>query len=80
MKMEQARNRITTALVGIVILLSFVGILNLVEIFFGIGLRRVEVGPFNIQLTGDGGSGPPPPSCETCDSGQWCCPPIAMHW
>jgi hypothetical protein len=65
MKLEQARNRIITALVGLVILLSFIGILNLAERFFGIGLRRIEVGPFRIELTGDSGGGPGP-SCPPC--------------
>jgi len=64
MQMEQARSKLTNALVGITLLLGFFAILNLVECFFGIGLRQVTVGPFNISLTssincprGGGGGG-----------------------
>ena len=69
MRMEQARSKIFNALVGIIILFSFFAILNVVECFFGIGLRRLEVGPFNISLTGglncSGGAAPTPPGiCE----------------
>jgi hypothetical protein len=67
MKLEQARKRIVTAVVGLVILLSFFGLLNLVEAFFGIGLRRIEVGPFHIELTGDG------------DDSEFSCPPGQMR-
>jgi len=54
MKMEQARSRVATALIGLTILLSFFAILSLTEHFFGIGLRQIEVGPFRIELTGNG--------------------------
>ncbi|KKQ97989.1 MAG: hypothetical protein UT24_C0005G0007 [Candidatus Woesebacteria bacterium GW2011_GWB1_39_12] len=72
MRLEQARSRITSALVGVIILLAFFAILNLVECFFGIGLRRVRIGAFDIGFAstlicpqggggdggGDGGSAP----------------------
>jgi hypothetical protein len=50
-QMEQARSKIFNALIGIIVLLSFFAILNIVECFFGIGLRQMEVGPFNITFT-----------------------------
>lgn len=86
MKLELSRKKITTALVGLIILLSFVAILALAENLFGIGLRRIEVGPFRIELTGGstnssvgcdyynipdcGGS-----ACPVCNesSGTWYC-------
>jgi hypothetical protein len=52
MKIEQAKSKLSNALVGIIILLSFFAIINLVECFFGIGLRSVYIGPFNISLSG----------------------------
>jgi len=63
MKMEQARSRIVTALIGITILLSFFAILSLTEHFFGIGLRQIEVGPFRIELTGNSESVDDPGTC-----------------
>ena len=75
MKLEQAKSRIANALIGIVVLLSFVAILNLVECFFGIGLRQVSVGPFSISFTsqlncGGGGGGDGATTCgpteQTC--------------
>ncbi len=50
MKVEQAKNKITTAIVGLFVLLTLFAILNLVERFFGIGLRKIGIGPFNITL------------------------------
>ncbi len=45
---EAARQRVTNALTGIVILFSVFAILNLVECFFGIGLRQINIGIFQI--------------------------------
>lgn len=53
MKIEQAKSKITTALIGLFVLLCFIGIIALFERFFGIGMRRIEIGPFHIELTGD---------------------------
>ena len=50
MKVEDARKRITTALIGLIILLSFIAVLRLFESFFGIGFRQVTVAPFHIGL------------------------------
>lgn len=80
---EAARQKITNALVGLLILFSFFAILNLVECFFGIGLRRITIGPFNIGFTNasfcNSGSPQPIPNCgqegDPCGAlGQQCCP------
>ena len=57
---EAARQRVTNALTGIVILFSVFAILNLVECFFGIGLRQIYVGPFQIGF----GNGPVLSTCR----------------
>src|SRR5574339_594069 len=43
-KYESAKHKISTAIIGITILLSFFAILSLVECFCGIGLRGITVG------------------------------------
>ncbi|MFC1600564.1 hypothetical protein ACFL25_00620 [Patescibacteria group bacterium] len=48
MKLEQARSRITQALVGLIILLSFIAIARLFESFFGVGFGQIAVGPYYI--------------------------------
>lgn len=83
-QMEQAKSKISNALIGIFILLSFFAILNLVECFFGIGLRRLDVGPFNITFTSglscQGGStsgpvcGPTQQTCYDTDGNPFCWP------
>src|SRR4030042_3781346 len=66
MRYESARKRITNALVGLVVRFSFLAIINLVECFFGIGLRQVQIGEFSIGFSstlicgGIGGSTPDP--------------------
>ena len=52
MKMESARSKISNALIGVVILLGFFAILNLVSCFFGIGIGQITVGEFNITFSG----------------------------
>ncbi len=47
---ESAKQRITQAFVGLVILFSFFAILNLTECFFGIGLRQIRIGTLNISF------------------------------
>lgn len=69
MKMEQARSKITTALVGIIILLSFIGILGLIERFFGIGLGQIRVGPFQIEFSGRASTASGSSTSETIPSG-----------
>lgn len=82
---EAARQKITNALIGLLVLFSFFAILNLVECFFGIGLRRITIGPFNIGFSSapfcTSGSTPqpipPPTRCsgegERCIVREDCC-------
>ena len=51
-KLEGAKQRLTNALIGIVVVLGFFAILSLVECFFGLGLRAIAIGPFSISLSG----------------------------
>jgi hypothetical protein len=51
-KVEEARQRLTNALIGLLILFSFFAILNIVECFFGIGLRQITIAAFNITFAG----------------------------
>ncbi|MEK7525945.1 MAG: pilin [Patescibacteria group bacterium] len=46
---EQARGRITNALIGIILLFSTFAIINLVETFFGINILTIDIGPLKIQ-------------------------------
>lgn len=46
---EAARRRVTSALVGIVILLSIFGIINLIEIIFQTNLIRINIGVLKID-------------------------------
>jgi hypothetical protein len=48
-KLESARGRITSAIIGIVILLSVFAIMKLVEIFFGINILTLDIGSLIIQ-------------------------------
>jgi hypothetical protein len=47
---EDARRRVTNALIGIFVLFSFYGILNLVGCFFGIDFLSITVGRFNVSF------------------------------
>ncbi|MFC1625588.1 hypothetical protein ACFL1Q_00900 [Patescibacteria group bacterium] len=47
--MESARGRITSALVGIVILLSSFALIKIVEAFFGINILTLDIGILKIQ-------------------------------
>ncbi len=49
---EQAKSRITSALIGLVVLFSFFAILYFVECFFGIGIREISIGELNISFSG----------------------------
>lgn len=78
---EAARQKVGSALVGIVILFSVFAVLNLAECFFGIGLRKIRIGPFNIGFTNAPfcSSNPPIQNCgvqgDPCGAlGQECCP------
>ena len=47
--LEEARNKITNALVGIVILFASFAIVKLIEAFFGIHILTLDIGPLIIQ-------------------------------
>jgi len=47
---ENARKRVTNALIGIFVLFSLYGIINLVGCFFGIDFLSITVGPFNVSF------------------------------
>lgn len=47
--MEIARGRITSALIGIIILFSVFAIIKLVEGFFGISILALDIGPLIIK-------------------------------
>lgn len=47
--LEAAKGRITSALVGIVILFSAFAIIKLVETFFGVDLLQININPLIIQ-------------------------------
>lgn len=46
---EAAKGRITSAIVGIILLLSSFVIIKLVEIFFNINILSIDIGPLIIQ-------------------------------
>lgn len=51
-KLEGAKQTLSNALIGLTLLLGFYAIVSLIECFFGIGLRQIDIGPYNISLTG----------------------------
>jgi len=46
---EAAKGRLTNALVGIILLLSTMAIVKIVEVFFGINILSIDIGPLVIQ-------------------------------
>jgi len=80
---EVARSRVTHAVVGLTVLLLTFAVLNLFECFFGIGLRNVAIGPFNISFVGtyfcpSTGGPPPPPPTPTPTPSASCLSGIAL--
>jgi len=77
---ESAKSKLTHAFIGLVILFSFFAIIYFVECFFGIGLRSIRIGPFNIGFANAPFcSSAPIPNCgsegDPCGAlGQNCCP------
>lgn len=49
---EEARNKIISALVGIVVLFCVFGILNFVSCFFNINFTTIQVGQLNVGFSG----------------------------
>ncbi|QQG41886.1 MAG: hypothetical protein HYV90_01075 [Candidatus Woesebacteria bacterium] len=47
--LEAARGRITSAVIGIVILLGAFAVINVVETFFGLNILTIDIGPLVIQ-------------------------------
>jgi len=47
--LEAAKGRISNAIIGIVILLSTFAVIKLIEIFFGIKILTIDIGPLVIQ-------------------------------
>ncbi|KKQ92192.1 MAG: hypothetical protein UT58_C0003G0028 [Microgenomates group bacterium GW2011_GWC1_39_7b] len=47
--LESARGRITSAVIGIVILLGAFAVINVVETFFGLNILTIDIGPLVIQ-------------------------------
>jgi hypothetical protein len=47
--LEAARGRITSALVGIIILFSTFAVIKLIETFFGINILTIDIGPLIIK-------------------------------
>lgn len=58
-KLEQAREKLTHAIVGLVILFSVFAIVGVADAFFGISLTTIDFGALRI----DKGSGTPLPPC-----------------
>ncbi|AKM83108.1 hypothetical protein A2422_04010 [Candidatus Woesebacteria bacterium RIFOXYC1_FULL_31_51] len=46
---EGARGKITNAIIGIVLLLSTFALLKIIEVFFGINILTIDIGPLIIQ-------------------------------
>lgn len=46
---ENARGRITSAVVGIILLLSTFALVKIIETFFGIDILTIDIGPLVIQ-------------------------------
>jgi len=47
-KLQEAQQTLSNALLGLVILFMFFGILSFIECFFGIGLRSIKIAQFSI--------------------------------
>lgn len=47
--LESAKARITSALIGLVLMLSTFAIIKLIETFFGIDILSIDIGPLVIQ-------------------------------
>lgn len=47
--LESAKNKITNAVIGFILLIATFGIVNLIELFFGIDILLIDIGPLVIQ-------------------------------
>jgi hypothetical protein len=48
-KIESAKGKITSALVGLVLMIATFAIVKLIETFFGINILSIDIGPLVIQ-------------------------------
>lgn len=46
---ESSRGKITNALIGVVLLLSSIALVKVVEVFFGVNILSIDIGPLTIQ-------------------------------
>lgn len=53
---EAARDKITQALIGLVILFSLFAIIKVIEYFFCINILTIDIGPLKIESAGGGGT------------------------
>ena len=60
---ESARRRVTNALIGVFLLFSLYGIVNLVSCFFGVDLLKIDIGPFSVSFGSN-------PFCEGAFNGS----------
>ena len=70
-KAEQARARVTTAAIGLVILFAIFAVLNLIETVFGINLLLINL-PSLVDSGTSGGGGIPASCTINCLDGQKC--------
>lgn len=59
-RVENARKRLSNALIGLIVLFSFFAIINLMEMFLGINLTTIIIGPYYVSFSASswmGGSG-----------------------
>jgi hypothetical protein len=83
---ESARTKITSALIGLVILFALFAIVNLVGCFFGINFMSFQIRELNVIggtnpfCSGAGGCPPTTPTCPgmmpCCVGSSWECMPI----
>ena len=66
---QAAKDTLTTALIGVVLLIALFGIINLLEIFFGFNITYFDLD----QLKIIGGGGNPTPTPYLCSDGRPLC-------
>ena len=86
MRLEQARGKVTSAVIGLIVLFSFFAIINFVECFIGFGFRQIRIGPFDIgfmasnlcQSSGTGSDSGPGQPVPTSPNPGTCTP--SCNW
>lgn len=73
---ENARRRVTNALIGVFLLFSLYGIINLVSCFFGVNFLKIDIGPFKVGFGANpicpSAGGAPPPGGATTNANCGC--------